>query len=194
MLLATIHEVLRQQNCALQDVHALAVVTGPGSFTGLRIGVGVVQGLALALEVPVVLLSSLQWQAQTALSKHDREYVMVLNRARDAEYYWGFFQRRNETGSMPLGKEKVGPIKDIELPLEFADSEDNLAVGDGWEDLAGFEKPLGNRFAGIVTDLQMDTDILCDLARQELAGKGGVSAESVLPSYLKENMHYRTAT
>lgn len=59
-LLRYIQFVLAQTGLNLGDLHGLAVVVGPGSFTGLRVGIATVQGLAQALNLPVYPLSSLQ--------------------------------------------------------------------------------------------------------------------------------------
>lgn len=52
-LLRYIQFVLAQTGLNLGDLHGLAVVVGPGSFTGLRVGIATVQGLAQALNLPV---------------------------------------------------------------------------------------------------------------------------------------------
>jgi tRNA threonylcarbamoyladenosine biosynthesis protein TsaB len=59
-LLGQIDALLDQAGWALAELDLLAAVTGPGSFTGLRIGVATLKGLAQALNKPVVALSSLQ--------------------------------------------------------------------------------------------------------------------------------------
>lgn len=59
-LLPTIDAVLRGCAIGLSEIEAFAVVTGPGSFTGLRIGISTIQGLAFATERPVVGVSSLE--------------------------------------------------------------------------------------------------------------------------------------
>ena len=53
-------ELLAAASVELTDLDRLAVVTGPGSFTGIRIGVSFVRGLALALDIPALGLSSLE--------------------------------------------------------------------------------------------------------------------------------------
>lgn len=58
-LLADLDALLRQAGAHVGDVEALAVGTGPGSFTGIRIGLAAARGLALALEIPVAGVSTL---------------------------------------------------------------------------------------------------------------------------------------
>lgn len=59
--------VLREAGAAIEDVDRLAVAVGPGSFTGLRVGIATIQGLALARGLPVAPVSTfeaLAWQAR----------------------------------------------------------------------------------------------------------------------------------
>lgn len=58
-LLADVDALVRQAGAHPRDLEGLAVGTGPGSFTGIRIGLAVARGLALALEVPVAGVSTL---------------------------------------------------------------------------------------------------------------------------------------
>lgn len=52
-LLGSIEEVVREAHLTLQDLNEVEVATGPGSYTGLRVGVAVANALAFALEIPV---------------------------------------------------------------------------------------------------------------------------------------------
>jgi tRNA threonylcarbamoyladenosine biosynthesis protein TsaB len=58
-LMAMVNELLRISGLALSDIDGFAVTTGPGSFTGLRIGISTFKGFALAAEKPIVGVSSL---------------------------------------------------------------------------------------------------------------------------------------
>ena len=53
-------ELLQQAGLAMADLHRMAVVTGPGSFTGVRVGVAFARGLALALDIPCIGVTSLE--------------------------------------------------------------------------------------------------------------------------------------
>ena len=66
-LLKMIHSVINTAGITISDVDGFAVTIGPGSFTGLRIGISSVKGLAVALDKPVVGVSSLDALAQQAL-------------------------------------------------------------------------------------------------------------------------------
>lgn len=63
-----INEVLDQQNLSLKDINAVAIYQGPGSFTGLRIGISVANALADGLEIPIVGAESESW-LEVALEK-----------------------------------------------------------------------------------------------------------------------------
>ncbi len=60
---AKIRELLRSQDHSLKDIQGIAVYKGPGSFTGLRIGISVANTLADSLNVPIVGTSGEQWAA-----------------------------------------------------------------------------------------------------------------------------------
>ena len=73
-LMTALDEVLQQAGLGTGDLDVLAVVTGPGSFTGVRIGIAAVKGLAEALRLPVVALSRLAvLAAQAQVAGHAQE-------------------------------------------------------------------------------------------------------------------------
>jgi tRNA threonylcarbamoyladenosine biosynthesis protein TsaB len=75
-------------------VDAIAFGRGPGAFTGVRIAIGVVQGLAFALERPVLPVSNLAALAQGALREHGVQQVAAAIDARMDEVYWGCYRAR----------------------------------------------------------------------------------------------------
>lgn len=88
-LLPFVDELLSSRRIGLGDLDFIACSEGPGSFTGLRIGLGVAQGLAFGAGKPMVGVSSLEAMARGARLKHPEVDVVVsLLDARMGEIYW----------------------------------------------------------------------------------------------------------
>ncbi|MGV6809841.1 MAG: tRNA (adenosine(37)-N6)-threonylcarbamoyltransferase complex dimerization subunit type 1 TsaB [bacterium] len=92
LILQQIEQVLARASLNLQDIDALAFGQGPGAFTGLRIAAGVVQGLALAINKPVIAVSTLAAMALQAIDQQQASTVYVGLDARMSEVYWGVYQ------------------------------------------------------------------------------------------------------
>lgn len=90
-VLPMVQEVLLEQGVQLQDLDAIAMGSGPGSFTGVRIAAGVVQGLAYGAGLPVVRVSTLQTIAQGVKRLYGAENILVLQDARMNQVYWGLY-------------------------------------------------------------------------------------------------------
>ncbi|WP_282073042.1 tRNA (adenosine(37)-N6)-threonylcarbamoyltransferase complex dimerization subunit type 1 TsaB, partial [Janibacter hoylei] len=93
-LLPMVDEVLAEAGMKLTDLNALAVSQGPGSFTGLRIAISSVQGLAFASGLPVVPVSSLAALALGARRSHPewgQSPIVAMLDARMQQVYWGVY-------------------------------------------------------------------------------------------------------
>jgi tRNA threonylcarbamoyladenosine biosynthesis protein TsaB len=91
LILPFIDELLLESKIKKQAIDGIVVGQGPGAFTGVRIGVGVAQGLALALDIPVVAVSNLETLAFAAyhqLNTDKDAIVLVATDARMKEVYW----------------------------------------------------------------------------------------------------------
>jgi len=123
-LLSHLHRLLADVGAVPSQLDGFGVVIGPGSFTGLRVGIATVKGLALALDRPVAPVSSLQTLAlNVPFASHP---VCALLDARKKEVYAGIY--RWEGGlPMALGEERVlSPEKFLESAGEEA-----IFIGDG---------------------------------------------------------------
>lgn len=98
LIMGMIDEVLREAGITVDNLDALAVTVGPGSFTGLRIGFSTVQGLAFGADIPVIPVSTLQVMAQTYSRSEDvdsSDTIMSVLDARMGEFNCGVYQLDN---------------------------------------------------------------------------------------------------
>jgi tRNA threonylcarbamoyladenosine biosynthesis protein TsaB len=93
-LLPLIETVLHDASCSVGDLDAIAVSIGPGSFTGLRIGLSVAKGLALATGARVIGVSTLEALARTVAQHH--ALICALLDARKGELYGARFASTEE--------------------------------------------------------------------------------------------------
>lgn len=84
-----IEAVIEEGGCALQDIDAIAVCGGPGSYTGLRIGMATAKGLCYALNKPLIMADRLSLLAYNTWQKDNKQYTryITLIRAREKEYF-----------------------------------------------------------------------------------------------------------
>ncbi|KFD18785.1 MULTISPECIES: tRNA (adenosine(37)-N6)-threonylcarbamoyltransferase complex dimerization subunit type 1 TsaB [Tatumella] len=92
-ILPLVAELLAGQELTLNSLHALVFCRGPGSFTGVRIGIGIAQGLALGAELPMIGVSTLATLAQGAFRRCQADRVLTAIDARMGEVYWAEYQR-----------------------------------------------------------------------------------------------------
>ncbi len=120
-ILPMVEQVLAEAGVKLAVLDAIAVAQGPGSFTGVRIAMGMAQGLAFASDLPIVGVSTLQAMAQETYQDTGSSRVLCAIDARMSEVYAGEYLL-DEDGLMRInGKEKVIP------PAEFV----STLLGDG---------------------------------------------------------------
>ena len=186
-VLPMVDELLSQADLKLAQLDAIVMDRGPGSFTGVRIGVSVVQGLAFAVDLPVISISSLAALAQAAYRKQGVEKILSVIDARMGEVYWGYYQLNN--GRMCLvAEEAVSPVESIiQQPGEW------LAVGSGCQTYREAFSALTNvRCPDHSEDDEDDcyprAASLLALARFDWEEKKLLSAEMAQPVYLRDRV------
>jgi tRNA threonylcarbamoyladenosine biosynthesis protein TsaB len=124
-VLKTIDRVLEDSGVSLGDIDGLVISTGPGSFTGLRIGVSAVKGLAFATGKPVAGVSTLDALAQNV--RYSPYFICPLLDARKGEVYSALYRNTEKDGLIKLVPEMA--IKPVDL-LERVEGE-TLFLGNG---------------------------------------------------------------
>ncbi len=93
-ILPMVAEVLAEAQMSMSDIEAIACTQGPGSFTGVRIGIGVAKGLAYGQDIPIYPVSPLATIAYQALQENPHEEkVLAMMDARMGELYVGEYEK-----------------------------------------------------------------------------------------------------
>lgn len=185
LLLPMAGDLLAEAGWRLQDLDALAFGRGPGAFTGVRIAVGLVQGLAYGAGLPVAPVSDLAAQALRCAREQGARNVLCLQDARMGEVYWAAFDCGNPAAPAVQGPERVS--EPAALPIEAFDTAWHGA-GNGWAAYRAALAPLAARLAhsGDITHPHA-----ADIARLAagMAERGEtVDAAHAIPSYVRDEV------
>lgn len=194
-ILPLIAGLLDSAGLQLGQVQVLVVAAGPGSFTGIRIGIGVCQGLSMALNTPCVPLSTLAVRAGTAMRSGDLNQVVVCERARMGEVYLGAYQRAESLEVALLGREQVAVPELLRLESsENCSTAQWCATGDAWGDVElanRLRKSLGLEPEIVDLNHPLQLEDLCRLGHLRFLKGLYVDAERIRPNYIKEQLDYR---
>ena len=131
-LMPMVEDMLRNSELKAQDMDAIAVAAGPGSFTGLRIGVSAVKGLAWALEKPCCAVSTLEGMAENLRHLDDTLVICAMDARRNQVYNalfvadGGELRRVSEDRAIGLA-ELLAEMATMDLPAK------RVVLGDGAE-------------------------------------------------------------
>jgi len=184
-LMSFIDECLVSTVCSLAKLDGIAVSLGPGSFTGLRIGLSVAKGLAYATEKPLAGIPTLQALAFQAVRNdlvRKNDYILSVIDARRDELYCALYRRKGDSLEQVLTSQSVR-LKDLPSLLPRGST---VLMGDG---AAKAHNSLANSSHIVVPP---EPDRLCNativaLLGERMIGKGEWSdAASLEPLYVKE--------
>ncbi len=192
LLLPMIDRLLKKADIKLAQLDGLIFGQGPGSFTGVRIGVGVAQGLAFAANLKVVGVSTLQVMAQQAYSLHQQVNVIATIDARMSEIYAGYYQL-NEEGIMEtvLNDTVLAPGKLAEyLSAHLSENQQVYGVGSGWDAYKNELESLKIN-AGTPEILFPNAEELLEIGQYYFSKGQAVSAENAQPVYVRDTVSWK---
>ncbi len=184
-----IDAVLAEAGIAVRDLDGLAFTHGPGSFTGIRIGFGVAQGLAFGAGLPVVPVSTLEAMAEGALDRLDLrpgEYVLPMLDARMNEVYWALFQVEEQGRLTRLVEDSLSSPETVRFSL--AQQSKLTVVGDGWNYAQAFSFPSPQ---AVSPEFYPAAESVLKIARCEFAEGRQQRIEDVQPAYLRERVSWK---
>jgi tRNA threonylcarbamoyladenosine biosynthesis protein TsaB len=182
-LVPAVDRVLTSCGMALTDLEGLVVSIGPGSFTGLRVGLATMLGFRLATGLPLAAVPTLE-----AMAWNLRGTVLPLCpmlRARTGEVYWGLYQWRGDGVLQLLQDERVGAIAAVAQSLHGP----VIVFGEGWR-LHG--KELSPVLAEHAVDIReappaagYPSAVSVGLAGLARFRRGDIAGEGVAPRYVQ---------
>ncbi|MBN8482040.1 MAG: tRNA (adenosine(37)-N6)-threonylcarbamoyltransferase complex dimerization subunit type 1 TsaB [Xanthomonadales bacterium] len=188
LLLPMCEAVLAEAGLRRRQLDAIAVGRGPGAFTGVRLAISAAQGIALALDVPVVPVSSLAALALEAPA--DAGSILAVIDARMGELYAGVFRRGDDGLVHELAAETVGPADALRVPPGRRWD----IVGTGWDthaDAIRARLDAAPRSArGLCYPLAVS---IARLAAPRFVAGHGVAPEQALPVYLRDKVALTTS-
>ena len=190
-ILPMIDEILANSGLHLNQVDALAFGRGPGSFTGVRVGAGIAQGLAFGADLPVIPISNLTAMAQAAFELHQVENVVAAIDARMNEVYFSQLVRekvRSDFGEFFQWQEIITEqVCSPEQAIKQLRDDNAFRVGTGWAAYSQFiEKNLTSSDIVLPNALYM-----LELARVEYLQKRTISALEIEPIYLRNEVTWK---
>ena len=217
LILPMVDELLSEAGIGLSQIDVIAFTAGPGSFTGIRIGFGVVQGLAFGADLPVLPVSSLETLAYTATRKLCLEsntpvQIIPMLDARMDEIYWAQFQISNNVPTVPENQEQIllqrvcedhlsapeqvlptiNTLPDDKTLVKSKASTTNnssviVAVGDGWNYSDRLSFTTTNTDATLLPEAQ---DIL-SIAEPLIGTEKVISIDEASPIYLRDKITWK---
>jgi tRNA threonylcarbamoyladenosine biosynthesis protein TsaB len=178
-LLPAVDRVLHDARISLEEVEGFSVSLGPGSFTGLRIGLSTVKGLALATGKPVVGVPTLEAMAWSL--PYCQYPICPMLDARKKEVYCALFEYRGSLLTRMMEDAALSPHALVERITQ-----PTLFIGDGWRVFGDFlQQALGALAIAPPPSRGASPAAVADLGRRRLLQGEKDPIETLVPRYIR---------
>jgi tRNA threonylcarbamoyladenosine biosynthesis protein TsaB len=190
-ILPMVQQLLADAGISLHQLDGIIFGRGPGSFTGVRIGVSIAQGLAFGADLPVFGVSTLAAMAQAAAVQQNATEVIAAIDARMAEVYIAAFTL-DEAGLMqaitPEIAAKPAALPEVLTSLSFTSRV--LGVGTGWQT---YSQALQQLAPALIADsiLYPSAQFMLPFASRAWQQQLFVSAEQAEPVYVRDEVTWQ---
>ncbi|HAU90745.1 MAG TPA: tRNA (adenosine(37)-N6)-threonylcarbamoyltransferase complex dimerization subunit type 1 TsaB [Alteromonas sp.] len=183
-ILPMVDAVMKEAGASLTELDGLAFGRGPGSFTGVRIATGIIQGLALGSQLPVAGVSTLAAMAQQVINSGDVSDVAVAIDARMGEVYFAHYQNQQGIATL-VGEEQV---TSPETAAEQIDISSMAVAGTGWQAYPVLSELLNGQSASVSYPYAR---FMLPLAEQTLSAGQGMAVDAITPEYLRNTVTWK---
>lgn len=181
-LMPMTEQLLKSTGLSLNDIDAFAINAGPGSFTGVRIGVSAVKGLCFANNLPCISVSTLQSMAYNMLGSEC--IVCAVMDARCSQVYNAMFKVKGNTVER-LTDDRAISLSELKLKIERY-SEKIVLVGDGAEITEHFlNKEFDNVELASISNRAQKASSTAIAGFEKLKSGETMSCEQLMPVYLR---------
>jgi tRNA threonylcarbamoyladenosine biosynthesis protein TsaB len=186
LILPMIESLLAEAGVDLARLDAIAFGRGPGAFTGVRLAAGIAQGLAFAVQLPLLPISDLRALAAQALALAGApRRALICQDARMDEVYWGCFERSGDALCV-LAAEAVAAPGQVALPPRWHGTQ-VLGAGSGFGAYAAQLAALASGLVAVHSELRPRAREIALLAVQDGLASA-VPAEQAQPVYLRDHV------
>jgi len=184
-ILQMMRQLLDETGYTKNSIDVLAFGRGPGAFTSLRVGAGIIQGLAVGMDRPVVAISSLAALAHGVFRTQHRQRTVVAIDARMGQVYHAAYETCLLGDSVLIDDEKVSDPSQLTWP-----NGDWSAVGNGWQVYENdIEHSKDLQYLGVgVEDSALD---VAYLSLKDASEGKAVSAELAIPVYIRNKVAHK---
>ena len=185
LILPMIDRLMREADLRPQQLNAVALSRGPGSFTGVRIAGAVVQGIAFGADLPVAPVSTLAAIAQDHFNRQaDSQIAFTAMDARMDEIFWACYARGELGLAELIGIESVTPASTVGFPQQAG-----FGVGSGWGVYeAELSQQLKPYLQGIEVQVWPRAACIAQLGAMRVANGETVPVEQAMPVYLRDKV------
>lgn len=185
LILPMIDELMSEAGLSVKQLDGLAFGCGPGSFTGIRIATGIIHGIALGADLPIVCVSTLAAMAQDLFDRSEHSLAFTAIDARMEEIFWGVYQRDKQGFAELIGAEAVLAPEAVSCSINQV----GVGIGSAW---GVYADTLSNCLAGQVTYYEADAlpraALIARLGVQGFKQGLAVAVEYAKPVYLRDKV------
>jgi tRNA threonylcarbamoyladenosine biosynthesis protein TsaB len=182
-----IDDILKENSLTARDLDAVAISMGPGSYTGLRIGVSTAKGVCYGAEIPLIAVSTLQAVAQPVhelanknglLDSPESAWFCPMTDARRMEVFCAFYDNNNT-----LKKDIAAEIIDNESFLDILNEREVVFFGNGADKC---KEAITHKNAKFIDDILPTAKNMAKIAEDHFAKKEFADVAYFEPFYLKD--------